>query len=186
MFSYSAAMGGNLRRLRTKPTSTVAGLEKVEEGLLSVDIKSGRRRNYGARGFGSFVAGRVSTPHGDFSQMIESEATHLPLADAMAVDIQGDDGGQTDDMDMDDIDGSSSSLDMEVLNKEKKKKRQMAVWMETVIPAMVQPYLQLLRETGSLRDLTFVRKGVLCSGCVSGRVLEVFCVFFDRVCFLSF
>lgn len=43
MFSYSAAMGGNLRRLRTKPTSTVAGLEKVEEGLLSVDIKSGRR-----------------------------------------------------------------------------------------------------------------------------------------------
>lgn len=57
-------------------------------------------------------------------------------------------------------------------------------WSNEVIPAMVKPLLELLARTSSLCMLDNVRREPRCGGCQNGRLLSVFCVFFDSGCFL--
>lgn len=52
-------------------------------------------------------------------------------------------------------------------------------WEKEVLPSMVKPFMELLHTTSSLRDLGMVRWSGGCAGCISGRVLGVFCIFVD-------
>lgn len=62
-----------------------------------------------------------------------------------------------------------------------KKQRQWQKWSQVTIPAMLKPYLKLLQVTDSLRDLDHVRHWKGCTGCSSGRMLEVSCIYFDSM-----
>ena len=60
-----------------------------------------------------------------------------------------------------------------------KKARQFQRWEGEILPALMEPYIQLLRETDSLQDMSGVRQIAGCSGCHSGRSLKVACIFFE-------
>ncbi|PPR01364.1 hypothetical protein CVT26_015413 [Gymnopilus dilepis] len=47
----------------------------------------------------------------------------------------------------------------------RKKERQNQQWNENIIPMMIRPYVTLLRETDSLRDMSSVRGRAVCSVC---------------------
>lgn len=67
----------------------------------------------------------------------------------------------------------------EYAKQQDKKKRQWRKWSETVIPAMLKPYLSLLRETDSFQSLDNIRNRQVCTGCSEGRLLQVSCVYFN-------
>ena len=61
-----------------------------------------------------------------------------------------------------------------------KKERQITRWVQEVIPAMLQPYLRLLRTSCSLRTVARdVSTACSCRG-ERGRTLRITCVYFDR------
>ena len=62
-----------------------------------------------------------------------------------------------------------------------KKERQWKNWSDKVIPALLEPYVELLRVSNSLRDLSGVRNFQRCKGCAGGRNLEVVCVYFESM-----
>jgi len=150
----------------------------VPAALHSVTGLQGQRRLYSSRGLGNIIRGFVSMPDGDFSQVVKGvgcEEGHVSLDDIMALDEETEGA-----MDVEGIGACIEGSGAEVSRKEEKKKRQTAVWVNEVIPAMVQPYLKLLCDTESLRCLPPVRNVSSCGGCMVGRVVDVYCVFFDR------
>ncbi|KIM39165.1 hypothetical protein M413DRAFT_75239, partial [Hebeloma cylindrosporum] len=62
-----------------------------------------------------------------------------------------------------------------------KKQKQWRKWSEDVIPALLQPYMTLLRETEGLRNINSKRQADGCDGCSEGRLLNVTCVYFDNL-----
>jgi hypothetical protein len=86
------------------------------------------------------------------------------------------------DMEVDDEMGDSDVDDEEAVRRAGKKQRQWRNWSEQVIPMLLQPYLELLRESEGLRDLTSARDRLGCRGCVDGRNLDVVCVYFESLC----
>ena len=63
----------------------------------------------------------------------------------------------------------------------KKKEQQFRGWDEKTIPEMLGPYITLLRETNSLRDLSLARNNKICAGCEGVASIEVLCVFFESM-----
>lgn len=63
-----------------------------------------------------------------------------------------------------------------------KKQKQFQRWETEVLPSLMEPYVKLLHETDSLRDMVQVRSRRQCTGCESGRQLNVACIFFERMC----
>lgn len=65
-----------------------------------------------------------------------------------------------------------------------KREKQYNTWAYTVIPSLLKPYMRLLRETDSLRDMNGSKGG---SGCTCNgshaRKLSVICVYFERKAF---
>ena len=61
-----------------------------------------------------------------------------------------------------------------------KKQKQFQRWETEVLPSLMEPYVKLLHETDSLRDMAQVRSRRQCTGCGSGRQLNVACIFFER------
>ncbi|PPQ72968.1 hypothetical protein CVT26_014513 [Gymnopilus dilepis] len=59
-----------------------------------------------------------------------------------------------------------------------KREQQWQRW-NSIIPEMLEPYVSLLRETNSLRDMSLPRERKLCKGCSDQISLEVLCVYFD-------
>lgn len=61
-----------------------------------------------------------------------------------------------------------------------KKERQVTRWVNEVIPALLRPYMQLLRSSQSLRSVQ--RDTTLQCSCVhkASRSLKVTCIYFDR------
>lgn len=53
-------------------------------------------------------------------------------------------------------------------------------WNNEVIPNLMKPLLGLLRMTSMLRTVATVRGVSGCMGCGDGRLLGIFCIFFDR------
>lgn len=60
-----------------------------------------------------------------------------------------------------------------------KEERQWRNWSRDIIPALLKPYMRLLRETDSLRHKNKVSSASGCSGCHLGRLIEVSCIYFD-------
>ncbi|PPQ86278.1 hypothetical protein CVT26_004524, partial [Gymnopilus dilepis] len=61
-----------------------------------------------------------------------------------------------------------------------KRVQQSQRW-NSIIPEMLAPYVSLLRETNSLRDMSPARERKLCNGCTDHTISEVLCVYFDRI-----
>jgi len=64
-----------------------------------------------------------------------------------------------------------------------KKEKQWNKWNWEVLPAMLNPYLQLLRETDSLRNLSSMPRLLACLGCFGQRKLTVSCIYFESTLF---
>ena len=116
------------------------------------------RRVYGMGDATSEPRANVYTPQGHFVQHTDSlredqTNTFKALATDIIVEAEG--------------------------GKPGKKARQFQRWEGEILPALMQPYIQLLRETDSLRNMSEVRRLVGCSGCHSGRSLTVACIFFE-------
>lgn len=62
-----------------------------------------------------------------------------------------------------------------------KKERQFQRWEGEILPALMEPYMKLLRDTDSLRNMHVTKLAVGCTGCQSGRLLKVSCVFFESM-----
>lgn len=75
---------------------------------------------------------------------------------------------------------STESIEDRRARERAKRERQVTRWVQDVIPALCQPYLQLLRTSQSLRSVQR-ELSVLCN-CrgEESRVLKVTCVYFDR------
>ncbi|KDR65453.1 hypothetical protein GALMADRAFT_81864, partial [Galerina marginata CBS 339.88] len=50
-----------------------------------------------------------------------------------------------------------------------------------IIPALLKPYLTLLSETAGLRDMPQIDNIHGCSGCAQGRLLNVSCIYFQKI-----
>ncbi|RDB18751.1 hypothetical protein Hypma_014627 [Hypsizygus marmoreus] len=64
-----------------------------------------------------------------------------------------------------------------VVNHSGKKEKQWKKWADEVIPNLLSPYLQILRDSGSLRDVQPQSDGCQCGA----RKMEVVCVYFERL-----
>ncbi|KDR66151.1 hypothetical protein GALMADRAFT_44200, partial [Galerina marginata CBS 339.88] len=62
-----------------------------------------------------------------------------------------------------------------------KRQKQWQKWSQVIIPMMLGPYVTLLQETQSLRNMSVVRSRVLCDGCDHGSLLEVSSIYFDSI-----
>lgn len=105
--------------------------------------------------------GNVYTPEGHFVQHADSFSDQQddPF-EAIAMDVIGN------------VEG----------HKPGKKERQFQRWEGEVLPLLMEPYIQLLAETDSLRNMADVRQGEGCQGCAFGRELKVACIFFESKC----
>ncbi|PPQ96562.1 hypothetical protein CVT26_006290 [Gymnopilus dilepis] len=62
-----------------------------------------------------------------------------------------------------------------------KKEKQWVRWSQEVIPSMIKPYVSLLKETESLRNLNAARARKLCKGCRGKSTLQVSCIYFEKI-----
>lgn len=60
-----------------------------------------------------------------------------------------------------------------------KRQRQWRQWQLHTIPSLVQPYLDILRKTQSLREKPLLCEPPRCT-CMKSRVIKVLCVYFER------
>lgn len=75
---------------------------------------------------------------------------------------------------------------IEAEKRANKKKNQWRKWSEEVIPAMLSPYLDLLQETESLRNIGSEIRARGCSGCSKGSTKDISCIYFERKCLSAF
>ncbi len=125
-------------------------------------------------------AGRVGTGAGVFTQVLESSIPH----ESQAIDSVLDDSLPDVQMlyrnSVSDDEDYSSDNGIESLEKRSNKNiQQWKKWTEVIIPAMLQPYMTLMHETDSLRNVENCRKSSFCNGCNNGRMLNVTCVYFN-------
>ena len=161
----TSSVNNNMRR--TADTKRLKSKPAAEAGIFPVAEAPRIRRPY-AFGDGSVgVEGRIYTPDGDFSQV-------LPATGAAG---QGS-GSSVGHVILDNAAEEPDEVDIDREARDEKKRRQWRKWSEDIIPALLRPYLQLLRETSGLRVMDSVRrKG--CRGCDGVRQLTVSCIFFE-------
>ena len=142
---------------RSSPPAPEATLVPLED-LPSV------RHPYGSGNTVSGVQGCITTPRGVYAQVVPSRSNHFEEEECM------EDGSADEDIEME-VDheiGGSDVDEVEVVRQADKKRRQWRNWSERVIPMLLEPYLELLKESESLRDLTSVRDRLGCRGCADG------------------
>ena len=125
-------------------------------------------------------SGRVGTGAGVFTQVLESSVPHESQANDSVLDDSLSDVQMLYRNSVSDNEDYSSDDDIESLEKRSNKKmQQWKKWTEVIIPAMLQPYMALMHETNSLRNIENCRKSSFCNGCNNGRMLNVVCVYFN-------
>lgn len=133
------------------------------------------RRPYGLPDIIQRLPGQLFTPEGLFIQ-----PTPLSSASRTAGNADHDsDSESSNNMDVSEDESVETGAAYE--KQQDKKRRQWQKWSEVTIPAMLKPYLELLRVTDSLRDISHVRGRQGCTGCHHGRMLEVSCIYFDSM-----
>lgn len=128
------------------------------------------RRPYGLSNLIQSLPGQLYMPEGLFVQPTPISST--PVASANVEEES------EEDMDVDD---ENVEPGVAYEKQQQKKERQWQKWSKVTIPAMLKPYLELLRVTNSLRDLDHVRSNQGCTGCDQGQMLEVSCIYFDSM-----
>lgn len=144
--------------------------------LIPVDDLVPLRRPYGSKNLRLSFEGRVSTPMGLFSQVLPegvgADIGRDDLSSSPIALVAGEDVG-------DDSDDAVKVRAREA--RALKRQRQWRKWSEDIIPALLQPYMALLRETDGLRDINSKRQVNGCLGCSDGRLLDVTCVYFESM-----
>jgi hypothetical protein len=155
-----------------KKGSARSSQSPLKSDLVPIDYAPKIRRPYGAPDAVVGPSGRLYAPGGPFVQLrdpgrrrstLQPEDVFEPLS--------------TEDGEISDVTGNLGVCE----RAPSKKEKQWNKWNHEVIPAMLGPYLRLLRETESLRNMSAVRREHLCSGCPGFRNMEISCVYFDSV-----
>lgn len=161
-------------RRSNKPKPQVEGPAPFD--LIPVDDLVPLRRPYASKNLRLSFEGRVSTPMGLFSQVLPegvgADIGRDDLSSSPIALVAGEDVG-------DDSDGAAEVQAREA--RALKRQRQWRKWSEDIIPALLQPYMALLRETDGLRDIKSKRQINGCLGCLDGRLLDVTCVYFESM-----
>ena len=157
-----------------------------QPGLVAVDDLPSSRRPYGSRNTVVGLDGRISTPAGVFAQVLGPEGSvySAQVVKEGARDYEEGEGEEEEEEEEEEdgeMDEDEHAHDVEVGRRAGKKERQWKNWSDKVIPALLEPYVELLRVSNSLRDLSGVRNFQRCKGCAGGRNLEVVCVYFESM-----
>ncbi|PPR01991.1 hypothetical protein CVT26_008736, partial [Gymnopilus dilepis] len=153
---------------RTAATKRLKSKAVADAGIFPIAEAPRPRRPY-AFGDGSVgVEGRIYTPEGLFSQVLPATGAagkvSGPTVEHVSLDSAEEPG----------------KVDADREARDEKKRRQWQKWSEDIIPALLRPYLHLLKETSGLRLMESVRrKG--CKGCDGVRQLTVSCIYFERI-----
>ena len=157
--------------------------------LIPVDQLPKQRRPYGSKGVASGAGGRVVTPAGVFSHIIDLDG----LSGSVGHQTLGEESDEMQGIEMEgpamsyvdvnepEISPQAPAIDAS-LKRADKKQRQWRKWSEDIIPALLEPYLTLMRETELLRNIGMVRSQKGCTGCINGRTLDVSCIYFNSEC----
>lgn len=164
--SPSSSLPGSMSFFRRSGASVPLGSQPCST-LLPISLVPQSCRPYGYRHVVNKVQGRVWTPQGLFAQVTKNS---MPSADLPSIETTVHVPLYVSSDEEDEVDPDAN-----------KKQLQWRRWSEEVIPSMIEPYMDLLLETGGLQDLDRVRHLQGCGGCSSGRLLEVSCVYFERM-----
>jgi len=150
-------------------------------GLIPEDDIVHDRRPYASKLLRLSLENRVSTPAGVFSHVLSRDVGSAVVGED--VPVPSGVGCVEDDMD-----GSDDDIAEELAREARavKKQKQWRKWSEDVIPALLQPYMTLLRETEGLRDINSKQQVDGCVGCSDGRLLNVTCVYFESRLIFTF
>lgn len=148
--------------------------------LLSAPVPA-EKAPYGSGGAKYFSSSQVLTSHGVFVQPDNlSDYKHT----GNSANIYAFPGSEDPDFDK----SSDYDSDKARAKRATKSQSQWSAWSDTIIPQLLQPYMTLMQETASLRDMDNIRKLRKCTGCVSGRQISVQCIFFNSkyfcVCYI--
>jgi len=156
--------------------------QEPRTGLIPVQDLGHAHLPYGTGNLPDALPGaRIVTRTGIFSHVINVDAVdddvaHHPLHDDQEnVEMAG--------LDEDQLMVISQELDEEAVKRANKLKQQWMKWNDVVIPGLLRPYIGLLFQTDSLQNIHTVRTVLGCTGCQLGRLLDIFCVFFDSMLF---
>ena len=155
--------------------------------LIPVDQLPKKQRPYGSKGVVSNASGRIATPAGVFSHVIDTSGSvgHQPLMD----ESDGMQGIETREVGIAYVDATSapelenlaSKTDAN-LKRSSKKQCQWRKWSKDITPVLLKPYMSLMQETESLRNIGMIRGRTGCKGCANGRMLDVSCIYFNSKC----
>jgi len=147
-------------------------------GLMSEESVPVGRRPYGSANVVFGLPGRVVTGAGVFSQVINPDNKMGAVNEYDVFEDKSEHSAGSEDEESD-ASAKEAVRQENALRRAIKKEKQWKTWSEQIIPALLKPYVALLRETDSLRELDSARNHRGCSGCSLGRRLEVSCIFFE-------
>jgi hypothetical protein len=156
-----------------KKKSARTSRSPVKSDLIPVDGAPKIRRPYGTPGIPVGPEGLVYAPGGPYTQPVD------PGRDVRRTEFDAAHGSIAD--------TGSGFYGVETSAALSKKAKQWKKWDEEIIPMLIEPYLRLLRETQSLRNLTALQQNSApaCDGCSGGRNLRVSCVYFESTSCLA-
>jgi len=131
--------------------------------LVAVHDAPSHRRPYGTSEMAYGPEGLLYAPGGPFTQPVDP-------------------GSGLSDRNHDESSGTAANDNTRVSDRvPSKKEKQWKKWDEEIIPMLLHPYIHLLHETESLRNLSTLRRSLHPSACtcVKPRLLKVACIFFE-------
>lgn len=151
---------------KRKPAKSLPPTLTENVNLFPVNTAPKPRKSHKAANLPSAALGNLYTPAGHFVQPFDPEVSSAskntdpfePLATTLTFENDG-----------------------ETVQMSGKKQKQFQRWENEVLPSLMEPYVKLLHEMDSLRNMAQVRSRRQCTGCGSGRLLNVACIFFERM-----
>ncbi len=141
-------------------------------GLVRKGTSTAKKAPYGSGGAKYFSSSQVLTAEGVFVQPddLTEQFTTENLSKIYA--FQG-----TEDSDANNSSDPDSAKAKAV--RASKSQKQWTVWTHDIIPQLLQPYMILMQETASLRNVDNIKETNRCMGCENGRQISIQCIFFN-------
>lgn len=145
-------------------------------GLIPKDDIVSKKAPYGSGGAKYFSSSQVLTSQGVFVHADSSDAYSMDLDNKSQLsDVYAFQGNQV--LDTEDL-SENDSTDA-YTQRASKAQRQWIKWNNDIIPQLLQPYMTLMQETASLRNIDKVQNTNKCPGCNLGRNITVQCIYFN-------
>ena len=161
-------MSWGLRRSSQRKSSR-SSRSPVKTDLVPVSEAQLPRQPYGTSGLVHGPAGLLYAPGGPFTQPAD------PITELSVLENADRSGNNAPEARLEGGVEESGELPSQ------KKEKQWKTWETEIIPLLLQPYIHLLRETRSLRDLSMLRQRLRHSSCRCNnpRLQNVACIFFE-------